>query len=198
MDRPSGATAADDEAMGGLISRLMGDREIRGALGEVTIVHNQGDRARLAAERVAVVGLGKRDDLDLEALRIASATAARKARDLRVGRYATIIHGAGSGGLDSRLAAKTVIEASLLSLYTFYDFKTAPDDPRPTIDEIVVVERDDDRADAIEAAATEASAVANAVALARDLSQTPGNSMTPTILADRARQMAESRGLSIQ
>ena len=198
VDRPSGATGAVDEALGGLIARLIADGEIRGTLGEITIVHNQGERSQLAADRVAVVGLGKRDDLDLETLRIAAATVARKARDLRVGRYATVVHGAGAGGLDSRLAARTVVEASLLALYTFYDFKSAPDDPRPTIDEIVVVERDEDRADAIEEAATEASVVADAVALARDLSQTPGNSMTPPILADRARAMAESRGLSIQ
>lgn len=198
MDRPSGATAAVDEALGGLISRLIGDGEIRGSLGEVTIVHNQGERSQLAADRVAVVGLGQRDDLDLEVLRVASATVARKARDLRVGRYATIVHGAGAGGLDSRLAARTVVEASLLALYRFDAFKTPPEDPQPTINEITVVERDEDRADVVDVAAAEASAVANAVEIARDLSQTPGNSMTPTVLADRAREMAESRGLSIQ
>src|SRR3954466_15572211 len=197
-DRPSGASGAVDEALGGLIARLIADGELRGTLGEGTIVHNQGDRSQLAAERVAVVGLGKRDDLDLEALRIASATAARKARDLRVGRYATIIHGAGSGGLDSRLAAKTVIEASLLSLYTYHHYKSPPDDPRPKIDEITVVERDDDRAGAIESVAAEAGKLVDAVNLARDLSQAPGNAMTPTVLADRAREMAESRGLAIQ
>ncbi|HZO31801.1 MAG TPA: leucyl aminopeptidase [Chloroflexota bacterium] len=198
VDEPSGATGAVDEALGGLIGRLIADGEIKGSLGEITIVHNQGDRARLSADRVAVVGLGKRDDLDLEALRIASATAARKARDLRLGRYATVIHGAGAGGLDSRLASKTVMEASLLSLYTYYHFKTPPDDPRPRIEEIVVVERDDDRAEVIEQSAAEASLLVDAVNLARDLSQAPGNVMTPTVLADRAREMAEARGVSIQ
>jgi leucyl aminopeptidase len=198
VDEPSGATGAVDEALGGLIGRLIADGEIKGSLGELTILHNQGDRARLAAERVAVVGLGKRDDLDLEALRIASATAARKARDLRIGRYATVIHGAGAGGLDSRLAAKTVLEASLLSLYTYLHYKTPPDDPRPKIDEIVVVERDDDRAEAIQQAAEEASLLVDAVNLARDLSQGPGNVITPTVLADRAREMADARGLAIQ
>jgi leucyl aminopeptidase len=198
VDEPSGATGAVDEALGGLIGRLIEDGEIRGSLGEITIVHNQGDRSRLAADRVAVVGLGKRDDLDLEALRIASAAAARKARDLRLGRYATVVHGAGSGGLDPRLAAKTVVEASLLSLYTHAHFKTPPDDPRPRITEITIVERDDSRADAIESAAAEASALVDAVNLARDLSQAPGNEMTPTMLADRASEMASARGISIQ
>jgi leucyl aminopeptidase len=196
VDEPAGATGAVDEALGGLIGRLIADGEIRGTLGEITIVHNQGDRARLAAERLAVVGLGKRDDLDLEALRVASATAARKARDLRVGRYATVVHGAGAGGLEPRVAARTVVEASLMSLYTYQHFKTPPSDPLPTIDEIALIERDDARAEAFQAAATEASHVVDGVNLARDLSQAPGNAMTPTVLADRAREMAESRGLA--
>jgi len=198
VDEPTGATGAVDEALGGLIARLIADGEITGSSGEITIIHNQGDRSRLAADRVAVVGLGKRDDLDLEALRVASATAARKARDLRLGRFATVIHGAGAGGLDSRLAAKTVLEASLLSLYTYLHYKTRPDDPRPTIDEITIVERDDDRAQVIEEASTEAALLVDAVNLARDLSQGPGNVVTPTVLADRAREMAEARGVSIQ
>jgi leucyl aminopeptidase len=198
VDEPSGATGAVDEALGGLITRLIADGEIKGSLGEVTVLHNQGDRARLAAERVLVVGLGKRDDLDLEALRVASATAARKARDLRVGRFATVIHGAGAGGLDSRLAARTVIEASLLSLYTYHHYKTPPDEARPTITEISIVERDEDRADAIDSVAGEAAALVDAVNLSRDLSQAPGNVMTPTVLADRAKEMADARGLAIQ
>src|SRR3954469_14091377 len=198
VDEPSGATGTVDEALGGLIARLIADGEIKGALGEITILHNQGDRARLAADRVAVVGLGKRDDLDLETLRVASATAARKARDMRVGRFATVVHGAGAGGLDSRLAARTVLEASLLSLYTYHHYKTPPDDPRPTISEIVIVERDEDRADAVQSVAADAAALVDAVNTARDLSQAPGNVMTPTVLADRAREMADARGLSIQ
>ncbi len=197
VEEPSGATGAVDEALGGLIARLISDGEIKGGLGECTVLHNQSDRTKLAADRVVVLGLGKRDDLDLEALRIASATAARKARDLRVGSYATVIHGAGSGGLDSGLAAKTVVEASLLGLYTYYHYKTPPEDPRPEIAEITIVEQDDSRADAFETAAAEAALLVAGVNLARDLSQAPGNVMTPAVLADRAREMAEARGVSV-
>jgi leucyl aminopeptidase len=196
MERPTGATAAVDEALEGLLTRLIEDGEVAGGLGEVTLVHNQADRARLAADRVLVVGLGKRDDFDLEAIRVAAATAARRARDLRLSRYATIVHGAGGGGLDPRQAARAVVEASVLALYSYDEFKQPPERPPGRVEQITLVERDDDRADAIEAVAREARLVADAVALARDLSQGPGNVVTPTYLADRARQMAESRGVA--
>src|SRR5215208_2401426 len=74
VEQPTGATAAVDEVLDGLISRLIADGEIRGERSELTVIHNQGDRARLAADRVLVAGLGKRDELDLEAIRTVSAT----------------------------------------------------------------------------------------------------------------------------
>ena len=196
--RPGGATAGVDEALDGLLGRLIDDGEISGALGEMTIVHNQGDRSRLAADRVAVVGLGKREDFDLEAIRVAAATAARRARDLRLTRFATIVHGAGAGGLEARLAARAVVEASLLSLYAYDEFKSPPERPAGKVEEITLVERDEDRAEVYETTAREAVCAADAVGLARDLSQGPGNVVTPTYLAEKARLMAESRGVACE
>ncbi|MFN8523109.1 MAG: leucyl aminopeptidase [Chloroflexota bacterium] len=194
-DQPGGATGAVDEALDGLLSRLIQAGEISGSLGEVTIIHNAGDRARLAADRVAVVGLGKREDLDLESLRIAAATVARRARDIRAGRFATIVHGAGSGNIDASAAARTLVEASLLALYTYDAYKSPPEKPAPVIEEITIIERDADRADLCEAAAAEARMVADAVETTRDLSQGPGNVVTPTYLADQAAAMARARNL---
>ena len=197
-ERPGGATAAVDQALDGLLTRLIEDGEIGGELGEVTVVHNQMDRSRLAADRVAVVGLGKRDDLDLEAVRVAAASAARRARDLRLSRFATVVHGTGAGAMDARLAARAVVEASLLALYSYDELKTPPERPPVPVEEITLVERDSERAERFEAGAREARLVADAVSLARDLSQGPGNLVTPTILAERARQMAESRGVACE
>jgi leucyl aminopeptidase len=195
VEQPTGATAAVDEVLDGLISRLIADGEIRGERSELTVIHNQGDRARLAADRVLVAGLGKRDELDLEAIRTVSATVARRARDLRVPRFATVAHGAGAGGLEPRLAARAVAEASMLALYSYDEFKSQPERPPVRVTEVTLIERDADRADAFDTAASEAKAIGDAVGLTRDLSQGPGNLVTPTYLADAARRMAESRGL---
>ena len=80
---PSGATGAVDSALGGQISRLIADGEIRGEPATVTVIHNAGSNG-LKAQRVAVVGLGKQDEFDLEAARIAAATGARQAESLRL------------------------------------------------------------------------------------------------------------------
>src|SRR5919198_1454645 len=54
---PGGATGAVDTALGGQISRLIADGEIRGEAATITVIHNPG-ASGLKARRVAVVGLG--------------------------------------------------------------------------------------------------------------------------------------------
>ena len=198
VESPSGATAAVDDALDGLLTRLVAEGEMSGCLGEMTIVHNQSDRSRLAADRVAVVGLGKREDLSLESLRVAAASAARKARDLRLSRFATIVHGAGAGGLDPRLTARVLVECSLLALYRYDELKSPPERSPGKVEEITVVERDDTRAETFEAAVRESELVADAVALARDLAQGPSNIVTPSYLADKAREVAERRDVACE
>src|SRR3954471_6973602 len=64
-DALGGATGAVDQAMGGLLSRLREDGELRGKAGEAVVVHNPGDMA-IRARRVLVVGLGKREGFTAE------------------------------------------------------------------------------------------------------------------------------------
>src|SRR5256884_9405394 len=66
----------------------------------------------LKAQRVAVVGLGKQAELELENVRVASALAARKARDLKVDSFASVVHDPGTSGLSSEDAARATMERS--------------------------------------------------------------------------------------
>src|SRR4029079_2136479 len=129
-------------ALGGLISRLIAQREIRGELGQVVVIHNPGGND-LGAERVPVVGLGSRADFGLEAVRVAAASAVRKARELRLTELATIVHGAGDGGLDCDAASRAVVEGSLLAGYDYRRFKTA--EAPLELARLTVVEREADR-----------------------------------------------------
>ena len=185
---PTGATGAVDEAMGGLISRLIASGEIRGDLGRTTVLHNQRPGAGLAAERVCVIGLGPREELDLEAVRVAAATAARLARDLRVERFATVVHGAGVGGLEPAEAARVLVESAHLALYQYAEFKTEPQPP--VVQRMTIVERDEERAGAFERASAGATTSAEAVMAIRELSDGPPNLVTPLYLAERARELA--------
>ena len=192
---PGGATGAVDQAMDGLISRLIADGEVRGELGSVTVIHTT-DQHRLKARRVAVVGLGKQDEFDLEAVRLAAAYAARKAWEIRVPSFATIVHGAGVGGLDPLEACRATVEGSVLALYRYEQFKEATKATHE-VTSLTIVERNPDRAREFTDVASLAKITCDAVALTRDLSVGPSNYVTPAYLAQRAREIAQEYGLEI-
>lgn len=198
VELPGGATGAVDGALDGLIGRLAIRGEINADLGQVTVIYNMNGRRGLPAERVAVVGLGKAADFDLEAVRVAAAAAARKARDLRVESYATIVHGAGIGGQQLEDAAQAVVEASHLALFTLPDFKSPPERPPAEVHELVIVERDPERVSRLDEPIHVGTALAESTMLTRRLSSSPGNVITPEYLADRASQVCAGYGIDCQ
>ena len=198
VTQPGGATGAVDQALGGQISQLIGDGEISGEAGTITVIHANG-QSGLKARRVAVVGLGKQSDSEqdrFEHARVAAALAARKAHELKLDSFATIVHGAGTGGLPLETAARATMESSILALYRYDQFKVATR-PNHTVSACTIVEADAARATELESLAQLARVTCDAVMKVRDLSVGPGNYITPTYLADTAREVAEQQGLEI-
>lgn len=194
---PGGATGAVDAALDGVISRLIADGEIKGKLGDVTLLHTMG---RIAPERVAVVGLGQQADFDLDTARRVSGEVLRFLRGRGISRAATVTHGAGIGGLSPKAAGRAVAEGALLGLYRFdrYHSNGNGDGDGGEFAELTIVERDESRAQAIRDGAAEGRAMAEAAMLARDLVNEPANAMTPTAMAEAARQVAEECGLGFE
>ncbi len=193
---PGGATGAADRALGGAISDVIAAGDFTGKSGETLVLYTRG---AIPAPRVLVVGLGESAKFDLTAARNASATAARKARDLGARTVATIVHGAGIGGLDPTKAAAALVEGARLGLYRYAGYRSVPPkDWKPDPETLVVAERDAVRMAAFQVGVSRAEAVAQGVALARDLVNTPANHMTPTIMAERAAALARETGLRFQ
>ena len=97
VKKPGGATGAVDQALDGLISQLINDGEIKGAMGETTLIHTLG---KIKPSRVLVVGLGPKDKFDVQVVRRVSAEVVRFLRRKGISKAVTIAHGAGIGGLD--------------------------------------------------------------------------------------------------
>ncbi|MBI2866316.1 MAG: hypothetical protein HYX99_03025, partial [Chloroflexi bacterium] len=193
VKQPEGATGAVDRALGGAISQLISEREIKGKLNEVALVHTLG---RIPAARVAVVGLGKQPEFNLDRVRQVSATAARYLKGKGVTRAATIVHGAGIGGLDPSEAARAVAEGTLLGLYSFRKHKTPEEEQE--FQELLLVERDVGRIPSLEKGVELGRVMSQATNRARDWANEPANAMTPTDLAEVARQVAQDNGLEIE
>ncbi len=190
---PGGATGAVNQALGDAISELIASGDLTGKAGEVGILYPRG---AIPATRVLVVGLGKRGDFNLEGVRQAAANGIKQAHKLKAKNVATIVHGAGVGGLDVQAAAQATVEGSLLALYRFAATKQEAEPPHE-IDSLTVVEFDSSKVEAIETGSAQAQAIAAGVALARDLVNMPPNMATPTKMADTAVSIANEHNLKI-
>ena len=198
VTHPGGATGAVDRALGGAITALIADGEIKGKLGELTLVHTPG---RIPANRVVVAGLGKAGDFDTGSVRRVSGDVARFLRGKGVTEFATIAHGAGIGGLDAGESAQAIAEGTLLGLYKFNTYRSngngGSDGDGDSIVSVSIVERDAGSVSTLAAGASVGTTLAESTMLARDLVNHPANVMTPTRMAEAAREVAESVGLEL-
>ena len=203
IGKPGGATAAIDKALEGQITALIEEGEITGALEEITIVHTAG---RLPARRIVVVGLGKKEGCDLEALRKAMGAATRRLLKHQITRFHTILHGGGdldATGATPRELAQALAESAILAAYRWDRKTVAPaDEPgeiherdKAALQSVVVVEKDGRKRQAIQRGLDRGERLARAVTYTRDLGNQPPNEMTPVRLAEEARRLAREHDL---
>lgn len=195
---PGGATGAVDAILGGAIRKLIQAGEVTGKWGEQTLLHTSGV---LLADRVLVVGLGKAEDFTLDRVRLVSAEASKHLRKIAARRIGTIVHGAGThagaqpgtqrgtGGLNAAQAAQALTEGAMLGLYRFARYKKNDEDAKQ-IELLTILERDHEKVRAMSEAVRRGRLLAEATNSARDLVNEPGNALTPTELARRAKQIA--------
>jgi len=191
---PGGATGAVDRALDGALSRVITDGDCRGKDGEMTLIHTLG---KIPAPRVLVAGLGKSDKFSIDKVRNLSAAVARYLRRSRCTSAASITHGAGIAGLDPEACAQAIAEGTLLGLYRFDRHKKPPED-EVEFQELVLVEQDGSRVDAVRRGVERGVALAEAANFARDLANEPSNVLTPAELAARAQSWAKDAGLECE
>jgi len=189
---PVGATAAVDEALGGMIRSLLATGDFSGKFKETHILYPFG---QLTAKRVLLVGLGEQAEFTQYRARVVAATAAKKVRDLKATSFATIVHGAGHGDLDTTTAAQVLVEGTLLGLYAVKTLKH--DHKEHLITDFQIFEADATKFDAIQQGITTGRSIADGTNLARDLINEPSNLMTPTVLAQAATDIATRHGLGL-
>jgi leucyl aminopeptidase len=190
---PGGATGAVDQALKGAITELVAEGDFSGKTGETAVLYPRG---LLPARRVVLVGLGKQASFDLEAVRRASAAALKKARELNARHVASIIHGAGIGGLQMQEAAQATVEGVLLGLYTFAADKKNSNS-KNKIEQLSLVTNAAEVIEAAKKGAEAAQTIADGVNLARDLVNMPPNVATPSKMAATAREISAAYGLQL-
>ena len=171
-------TPTADGDLAAQLQQLADDGELRGELGRTVLLHTNGAST---ARRVVIAGLGKRDEVDADAVRTAAAAVARRLRE---------VGGTLAWTLDDSLPltpgeqARAVVEGAVLGAYSPGRWKTEEKTGKG-LDKILLYGDD-----AIADTAARAVTVSKWVNWARDLANSPPNELTPEDLAKRAAELA--------
>jgi leucyl aminopeptidase len=194
----TGPAAEIDEKLEGGITAVLERGDFKGKQGETLLLYPGRDQ--LAAERIILVGLGKRDELDLERIRRAGGTAAKAVAKLGLDRFATTMQHAElvADRISGAVAARAMAEGLVLGSYVFDQMKTRDDDgARSRVEEVEILEKDERKAGEIEGGARIGEVLARAENAARTLGNLPGNVATPEYLAQHAREIASTHGMQV-
>ncbi len=173
--------------LGADAARVVSDGDFSGKPGETILLYGQG-----LSPRVLLVGLGEKDLVTPEKLRRAAATAARRARTLKLREAALSLPSLPDTGI--REIARVAAEGAVLGLYRFDRHKSATNGHE--LETFWIVADEVDLEEAREGTELGEKLAAGAV-LARDLANEPSNIATPEYLARTAREIAVLYGMGI-
>ncbi len=177
----------------GFISTLMKQGDFKGELFECCLYYTQGV---LPAKRVVLMGLGKRGEFDLEKWRGAASKAGQFIRNSGIKQFAFPIKK--FDGLSEEELAESFVIGLLLGVYQFNEFKTLEREKIKEIGELVLLGEKNEEMKWIGDGLRAGQIISEAVTMARDLVNGPSNQVTPTVLAEKAQQIAKDHSMEIQ
>src|SRR2546425_1448598 len=169
-----------DGRLEGRLQRLADSGELKGDLGTAVVLHTDGE---LNARRVVVAGIGKKDEVDADALRTAASAVADRVADVG-GTLAWLLDD--SLPLPLAVQARAIVEGTMLGSYSPARWKTQ-EKPAARVEKIVLYTT---AGNGLAESASRIATVGKWVNFTRDLANSPPNELTPQALAERAAELA--------
>jgi leucyl aminopeptidase len=188
-EEPREAYVKLDSLIGGFIGRTINSGEFSANHGQATLLHV----SNIKAERLLLIGLGRRDAATAEKIRQAGGKVFPMLRDAGLSDVAVSVktldtlRGSSSGGFRGSLRPVCYfLEGGLLGLYKFERYKKTGDDAKTgkKIKSVTII------GDGRDMPLRWLQTVVAANCVARDLINTPANHMTPAVLAATARSLS--------
>ncbi len=187
-DNPIQGRAAElDQAAGGALRKLAATGELTGKALEMTLVHYP---SAAAAQRILLVGAGKREKYNLADLRKIAGAALRHLKGRKVSGFVFLAREDDANAA----AAQVITEALLVANFESEKYKTEKKNGKD-VDAVSLAGFD---AGAAEAGIARGRIIAESQNFTRELVNEPSNRMTPRMLAERAAAMARESGLACE
>jgi len=185
--KPDVMIDSSDAAVKDAAAEVIGGSEVSGKLLEANLLHRPG---RLKAKRLLLLGGGKARSFTAFELRRVAGTAARFLKPKGIRSFAFVA----PESVPAEEAVKAIIEGAWVGDFDPDTYKSDRKDQ--AIDTVTVVAKGDQGR--LQKAAEEGRVLGESQNFTRQLVNEPSNRMTPTILADHARNMAQETGLKCE
>jgi leucyl aminopeptidase len=186
-DKPEVSIETSDAAIKEAARDVISSGEVTGKAFETTLLHAP---AQLKAKRLLLVGGGKAKSFSASDLRKLAGAAVRALKPRSLRQFAFVA----PESLPAEEAARAIVEGAFVGDFDPDYYKSDRKDQK--IDALTVVARGDQAK--IEAAVNLGHIVGESQNFTRDLVNEPSNRMTPTILGERAKKMAQEVGLKCE
>jgi len=183
---PSGAAARLDRLSRGAVREALSSRRFDGGIRDTFLIPL---RAAKSPDHILLLGLGKRDEVDTEAIADAGGSAARALSRRRFKSACLLI----DSGKNAAAFVHAFVKGFSLALYQFR-ITAKPETPSPLKRLTILV--DSKHLRAVKEAARAAHVVAEHAEVVRDLVNAPANTLTPSVLAKKARALSSENGVS--
>ncbi len=155
-------------------------KDMEGKLGKTSIIPLSGKNS---VQRILLAGIGKKENMTNDTIRLVSGKIAQKARELKLKEFSVI---APPNFIAEPTSAVTqIIEGSKMALYKFERFKTEKVESSPDL--TIIVSKSNEILKAIKAA----EIVAEGAIFAKSIANLPPNECTPATLANFAKNMSK-------
>ncbi len=183
-----------DRALDGVVSQLIKKGEIKGKFKEITLLYTMG---KLPSPKIAVVGLGKKSELNLDKIRVAVAEGCKTLRPKDSESIDLVPTGVEIAGIGLDAVGQSVCEGALLGTYAFRKHITKSPDYKE-IQQLNILVTGNNDISALERGCQRGRIISEATIFARDMVNEPANVMTPSAMAEIARQTAQKYNLEIK
>jgi leucyl aminopeptidase len=141
--------------------------------------------------RVVVVGAGKPEQLDAERARNIASAGLRALWRASVRKVAIAV---AANSIGEERAAQAAVEGAIYAMWRPEAHRTREEDRRlPNIDQVLLVTEK-----AVASAIDRGAAIGEATNAARQMANEPANRMTPTLIAEAAKELAKDAGVRIE
>ncbi|HEY6247840.1 MAG TPA: leucyl aminopeptidase [Pyrinomonadaceae bacterium] len=179
-----------DELTNGFVKAAIESEEFTGKEGDTAYFHLIGND-KVKARRLLLVGAGDAADYKIASVSNLVGTAVRALRAKNAKSIAVMPR----IDADAEAAAAAAVQGAYISIFDPDKYRTV-DKEQKTVEKLVVVMEGADEA-ALKKGVETGQIVGEALNFTRDLANEPGAYMTPTDMAERAREVANQFGLNI-